>query len=84
MADRFFARLPQVELYNLYGPTEAAVDVTLWRCEPGDATVPIGRPVQNTALYVLDRHLRPVPTACRASCTSAGSSWPPATTTAPR
>ncbi|GII04686.1 non-ribosomal peptide synthetase [Planobispora takensis] len=61
VAERFFARLPQVELYNLYGPTEAAVDVTLWRCAPGDATVPIGRPVQNTTLYVLDRHLRPVP-----------------------
>ncbi|GGK81471.1 hypothetical protein Ppa06_48630 [Planomonospora parontospora subsp. parontospora] len=61
VAERFFARLPGVELYNLYGPTEAAVDVTRWRCVPGDATVPIGHPVQNTELYVLDRHLRPVP-----------------------
>ncbi|WP_068923378.1 non-ribosomal peptide synthetase [Planobispora rosea] len=61
VAERFFARLPGTELYNLYGPTEAAVDVTLWRCVPGDAAVPIGRPVQNTELYVLDRHLRPVP-----------------------
>ncbi|WP_307845391.1 non-ribosomal peptide synthetase [Planomonospora sp. ID67723] len=61
VAERFFARLPGAELYNLYGPTEAAVDVTQWRCVPGDATVPIGRPVQNTELYVLDRHLRPVP-----------------------
>jgi amino acid adenylation domain-containing protein len=61
VADRFFARLPDVELYNLYGPTEAAVDVTLWRCVPGEAAVPIGRPVQNTGLYVLDRRMRPVP-----------------------
>ncbi|TDB82540.1 amino acid adenylation domain-containing protein [Micromonospora sp. KC721] len=50
-----------VELHNLYGPTEAAVDVTAWPCPPGAATVPIGRPVWNTALYVLDAALRPVP-----------------------
>ncbi|MFE5719616.1 amino acid adenylation domain-containing protein [Streptomyces erythrochromogenes] len=53
-----------VELHNLYGPTEAAVDVTAWACLPADAerdTVPIGRPVWNTATYVLDAGLRPVP-----------------------
>ncbi|MFF5242816.1 amino acid adenylation domain-containing protein [Streptosporangium sp. NPDC000095] len=61
VAERFFARLPGTGLYNLYGPTEAAIDVSLWRCRPGDATVPIGHPVRNTSLYVLDRHLRPVP-----------------------
>lgn len=46
-------------LHNLYGPTEAAIDVTYWRCPPDAAidTVPIGRPIQNTALYVLGRHL---------------------------
>ncbi len=60
---RFFARLPQVELHNLYGPTEAAVDVTFWACQPLDRRnlVPIGRPVANTAIHVLDRELRPVP-----------------------
>ncbi len=61
VAERFFGRLPGTGLFNLYGPTEAAIDVSLWRCRPGDATVPIGHPVQNTSLYVLDRHLRPVP-----------------------
>ena len=61
VAERFFARLPGTGLYNLYGPTEAAIDVSLWRCRPGDTTVPIGHPVENTSLYVLDRHLRPVP-----------------------
>ncbi|WP_440064953.1 amino acid adenylation domain-containing protein [Streptosporangium sp. OZ121] len=61
VAERFFRRLPGTGLYNLYGPTEAAIDVSLWRCRPGDATVPIGHPVENTSLYVLDRHLRPVP-----------------------
>ncbi|MFI9814178.1 non-ribosomal peptide synthetase [Saccharothrix variisporea] len=48
--------------HNLYGPTEAAVDVTHWPVSEGTShTVPIGRPVWNTQLYVLDRALRPVP-----------------------
>jgi amino acid adenylation domain-containing protein/non-ribosomal peptide synthase protein (TIGR01720 family) len=49
------------ELHNLYGPTEASVDVTHWRCQPGESSVPIGRPVWNTRLYVLDADLSPVP-----------------------
>ncbi|MFC7277317.1 amino acid adenylation domain-containing protein [Paractinoplanes rhizophilus] len=46
--------LPGVELHNLYGPTEAAIDVTFWHCVPGAATVPIGRPVDNARLPVVD------------------------------
>jgi amino acid adenylation domain-containing protein len=44
------------ELFNLYGPTEASIDVTAWRCRPADAhaRVPIGRPVANTQIYLLD------------------------------
>ncbi|MFD3546608.1 amino acid adenylation domain-containing protein [Streptomyces sp. NPDC058655] len=52
-----------VPLHNVYGPTEAVIQVTSWQAgtEPaGAATVPIGRPVWNTRLYVLDRYLRPV------------------------
>ncbi|MGV9673758.1 amino acid adenylation domain-containing protein [Nocardia sp. NPDC003482] len=48
-------------LQNLYGPTEAAVDVTHWPCAPEQDTVPIGAPVWNTRVYVLDERLRPVP-----------------------
>ncbi|ATB48289.1 non-ribosomal peptide synthetase [Corallococcus macrosporus] len=59
-----YARLPEtVEVHNLYGPTEAAVDVTYWPC-PRDARlqrVPIGKPVANTALYVLDGQGQPAP-----------------------
>ena len=63
LQERFFARLPEAELHNLYGPTEAAVDVTYWACQPGDdrLTVPIGRPVANTQMYILDPRMRPVP-----------------------
>ncbi|HEX8190484.1 MAG TPA: amino acid adenylation domain-containing protein [Pyrinomonadaceae bacterium] len=59
---RFFAA-SRAELHNLYGPTEASVDVTFWACEreTDSHTVPIGRPVANTQIYLLDRHQRPVP-----------------------
>jgi enterobactin synthetase component F len=52
-----------VPLHNLYGPTEASVDVTYWPCRPQDppGPVPIGRPVWNTRMYVLDERGRPVP-----------------------
>ncbi|HEU4561305.1 MAG TPA: amino acid adenylation domain-containing protein [Longimicrobium sp.] len=61
---RFHQRLPaSAALHNLYGPTEAAVDVSHWACARDDAAgvVPIGRPVWNTRLYVLDAALQPVP-----------------------
>jgi nucleotide sugar dehydrogenase len=70
LAARFFARLPGAELHNLYGPTEAAVDVTAWECEraPGGvgpaaspATIPIGWPVANTSIHLLDAGGGPVP-----------------------
>ncbi len=49
-------------LHNLYGPTEASVDVTYWDCEERpDKKVPIGRPVANTDIFVLDASLKPVP-----------------------
>ncbi|MGD9065106.1 MAG: amino acid adenylation domain-containing protein, partial [Desulfobacterales bacterium] len=62
LQERFFARL-EAELHNLYGPTEAAVDVTYWACQRESelTTVPIGLPVANTQLYLLDSQLQPVP-----------------------
>ncbi|MFI8325545.1 amino acid adenylation domain-containing protein [Streptomyces sp. NPDC085529] len=69
LAERF-AAASTAELHNLYGPTEAAVDVTSHRFDPADAAtgspaasagVPIGRPVWNTGVHVLDAALRPVP-----------------------
>ncbi|WSG11945.1 AMP-binding protein [Nonomuraea sp. NBC_01738] len=48
-------------IHNLYGPTEAAVDVSWHPCQPGQPRVPIGKPVANTQLLVLDDALNPVP-----------------------
>ncbi|MEV0002879.1 amino acid adenylation domain-containing protein [Micromonospora sp. NPDC050980] len=54
----FTARLPWCGLHNLYGPTEAAIDVTAWACEPARlaevTAVPIGAPIANLRLHVLD------------------------------
>ncbi|WP_433931236.1 amino acid adenylation domain-containing protein [Sorangium cellulosum] len=63
LARRFFERMDQAELHNLYGPTEASIDVTAWACRRGDtsASVPIGAPIANTQIYLLDRHGHPVP-----------------------
>ncbi|NKX87985.1 non-ribosomal peptide synthase/polyketide synthase [Nocardia coubleae] len=55
-------RLTGTAVHNLYGPTEAAVDVTFHEVVDADeVTVPIGAPVHNTQVYVLDARLRPVP-----------------------
>ena len=55
--------LPQAELHNLYGPTEAAIDVTYWRCrlDAAASRVPIGCPISNTRMYILDSAQQPVP-----------------------
>ncbi|PHN79746.1 non-ribosomal peptide synthetase [Pseudomonas syringae] len=53
---RFEQQLKGVELHNLYGPTEAAIDVTAWECRPTDPgeSVPIGRPIANIQMHVLN------------------------------
>ncbi|MDF5729956.1 MAG: amino acid adenylation domain-containing protein [Rhizonema sp. PD38] len=62
LTQRFFSKL-ECELHNLYGPTEAAIDVTFWPCLPQQNVqiVPIGRPINNTQIYILDKYLQPVP-----------------------
>ncbi|MFZ6028532.1 MAG: amino acid adenylation domain-containing protein [Chloroflexota bacterium] len=59
---RYHARL-KAALHNLYGPTEAAVDVTYWDCPSQGPVnvVPIGKPIDNLKIYLLDGALQPVP-----------------------
>ena len=65
LQERFFDVFTdeRVKLHNLYGPTEAAVDVTYWQCQRGgtDPVVPIGHPIANTQIYLLDPRGQPVP-----------------------
>jgi amino acid adenylation domain-containing protein len=62
LVQHYFSRL-SARLHNLYGPTEAAIDVTAYECLPNQTldTIPIGTPIHNTQIYLLDCHLRPVP-----------------------
>jgi len=63
LQERFFAclNLDNV-LHNAYGPTEASIDATFWTCKRGTdrGIAPIGRPITNTQIYILDSDLQPV------------------------
>jgi hypothetical protein len=69
LAARFQKAFPGATLLNIYGSSEVAADVT-WhevteRAEEKTGTVPIGRPISNTQVYVLDRYRNPVPVGVR-------------------
>ncbi|MDZ8110116.1 MAG: amino acid adenylation domain-containing protein [Nostoc sp. DedQUE12a] len=64
LIDRFFAQLNLDNvLHNCYGPTEASIDTTFWTCQRGSSytIAPIGRPITNAQIYILDENLQPVP-----------------------
>jgi amino acid adenylation domain-containing protein len=65
LARAWLTRVPRIPLVNAYGPTECSDDVThhILRTPPRaeEATVPIGRPIANTQIYILDHLLQPVP-----------------------
>ncbi|MDX1997183.1 MAG: amino acid adenylation domain-containing protein [Thermoanaerobaculia bacterium] len=61
LVKRHYERLPDTPLHNLYGPTEAAVDVTYWPTSAVDRAIPIGYPVANTRIHILDARLHEVP-----------------------
>ncbi len=62
IVERFSRRL-DADLYNEYGPTEASIDVAVWKCrlDYQRGIVPIGRPIANVRLYILDAERNPVP-----------------------
>ena len=49
------------KVVNMYGPTETTVWSSTYTLTGSETTVPIGRPIANTALYILDHHMQPVP-----------------------
>jgi amino acid adenylation domain-containing protein len=62
LQDQIFSQ-SGANLFNLYGPTEATVYMAGWRCLRNSPmrTVPIGRPIFNAVLYILDDRMKPVP-----------------------
>ncbi|HEX6290022.1 MAG TPA: MupA/Atu3671 family FMN-dependent luciferase-like monooxygenase, partial [Herpetosiphonaceae bacterium] len=49
------------DLYNMYGPTETTIWSTTHRVETINGSIPLGRPIANTQIYILDQRLQPVP-----------------------
>lgn len=53
--NQFYQRF-EIPLINLYGPTEASIEVSYFETKAGEGSVPIGQPIANVQLYVLDEH----------------------------
>jgi amino acid adenylation domain-containing protein len=66
---------PDCTLHNLYGPTEAAVDVTYWQCASSQehVGVPIGRPIANTRIHILDDEMNLLPIGAKGEIYIGGS-----------
>ena len=76
--NRVFGAIGVPRLINLYGPTEATVDVSYYECPsagPIDA-VPIGRPIDNTTLLVLDERGNHCPVGVPGELNICGGGWP--------
>ena len=62
--DRWWRRSPETAVFNEYGPTETVVGVSVHEAsaqEDREGPVPVGRPIANVRLYLLDPWARPVP-----------------------
>ena len=75
LVENHYRSNPRAVLFNEYGPTEGTVWSSVHRCEPESrsARVPIGRPIANSQLYILDSHLQPVPVGIRGELHIAGA-----------
>ena len=56
--DLFYSKIPEGKLYNIYGPTESTIATTFYECKKGEdnINVPIGKPVNNTKCFVLNKY----------------------------
>ena len=64
VVDSWVTHAPDIRLINEYGPTETVVGCCIYEVKPHEHlsdAIPIGRPIANTQLYILDSHLQPVP-----------------------
>jgi amino acid adenylation domain-containing protein len=62
LVQQLYERVPGCRVFNLYGPTEDTTYSTFALMERGSARLPhIGRPISNSQVYLLDRHMQPVP-----------------------
>ena len=63
LCNEHYKLLPDVELYNEYGPTEATVWATVYKTTPAESelNVPIGKPISNCQIYILDENQNRVP-----------------------
>nr|WP_281282192.1 non-ribosomal peptide synthetase [Aliikangiella marina] len=66
LVEKFIGLNTSAKLANLYGPTEAAIDVSAWHCSLDNnlSCVPIGKPIHNIKLYVVDKNLQLIPSGC--------------------
>ncbi|HEV3316063.1 MAG TPA: amino acid adenylation domain-containing protein [Candidatus Angelobacter sp.] len=67
LAEQIWQAIKGVEVVNLYGPTETTIDASYWRGRSWKkgGSIPIGKPVSNLGLYVLDGYMQPVPVGVR-------------------
>lgn len=75
LVKKWYSYFPQIPLLNAYGPTEASDDITHYivpQPTEGQSTVPIGKPVQNTHIYILDSHLNLCPVGVKGEICVAG------------
>jgi hypothetical protein len=73
---RWRRHAPQTRFINEYGPTETVVGCTIYEVQPSDPegrSIPIGRPIWNTRVYVLDGNLEPVPVGVKGELYIAGA-----------
>jgi len=63
LVERWFRKFPGVKMVNAYGPTEASDDITHYLMDkaPGTGQVPIGKPLQNLNIYIVDEHMKLCP-----------------------